>query len=253
MSKVLCPWHQDHRPSLQIYNDGVYCWVCGESGSLSKYRDKTGVTPLVRPEGKRPAEDITKAVQHILTLPKVSIRGLSLHADAGSYYILWPELQYYLRRVFEVTEDSKSTPKYLGPAGHKRPLFQVAEGMRDYVTGKGLTLVIVEGELNAMSLGTAFQGEVGIVSPGAASNFYSDWGHLPFYHLYDKHVLLVDEDRAGALAAVNLAKELQKRSKDVQCVLMRKQKDGGLGDCNEILQAQGPLGLREEFLRKVRL
>ncbi|MCA9839649.1 MAG: toprim domain-containing protein [Trueperaceae bacterium] len=31
-SKIACLWHQDTHPSLHIYQDGYYCFVCGVSG-----------------------------------------------------------------------------------------------------------------------------------------------------------------------------------------------------------------------------
>lgn len=30
--KALCPFHDDRRPSLQIYSDGYHCFVCGAHG-----------------------------------------------------------------------------------------------------------------------------------------------------------------------------------------------------------------------------
>jgi hypothetical protein len=30
--KVLCPFHDDHRPSCHIYTDHFYCFVCGAYG-----------------------------------------------------------------------------------------------------------------------------------------------------------------------------------------------------------------------------
>lgn len=32
--RCLCPFHDDHTPSMQLYNGtrGWYCWVCGEGG-----------------------------------------------------------------------------------------------------------------------------------------------------------------------------------------------------------------------------
>ena len=31
-SKTLCPYHDDHSPSLHVYEDGFFCFVCGASG-----------------------------------------------------------------------------------------------------------------------------------------------------------------------------------------------------------------------------
>jgi len=35
--KVLCPWHSDHRPSLHIYADHVFCYTCREAHSAIDY------------------------------------------------------------------------------------------------------------------------------------------------------------------------------------------------------------------------
>lgn len=32
LHKALCPFHDDRRPSLQIYPDGYHCFVCGAHG-----------------------------------------------------------------------------------------------------------------------------------------------------------------------------------------------------------------------------
>lgn len=34
--KILCPFHDDHTPSLHVYEDGLYCFVCGAQASALK-------------------------------------------------------------------------------------------------------------------------------------------------------------------------------------------------------------------------
>lgn len=39
-SKALCPFHDDHKPSMQIYPDGYHCWVCGAHGDAIDFVER---------------------------------------------------------------------------------------------------------------------------------------------------------------------------------------------------------------------
>ena len=244
MSKSLCPWHDDRNPSLEVYSDGwVHCFVCGAHKTLEEYKATTGLTPLVAPP--KPKEDIAPTLAAIKGMRVCNIRGLQLPTDGEYYYIVWPDSSYYLKRSL----DPESKTRYIGPSGHQRPLYIAAQGMHSF-SGRGKVLCIVEGEINAMSVAKALPSGFGVVSPGAATQFYSSFNAVSHYLKYDRQILIADEDQPGAMACINLARELQKQSRDVQCILMKKKKDGGRGDANEILEAEGPDALREELLSR---
>lgn len=35
--KAICPFHADKRPSMKVYNDGYYCFACGNGGDAIKF------------------------------------------------------------------------------------------------------------------------------------------------------------------------------------------------------------------------
>lgn len=64
--RILCPWHKETHPSCRVYNDHLFCYVCGHHGdiidivatfehigkgaAIQRLSDRTGI-PL---DGKRP-------------------------------------------------------------------------------------------------------------------------------------------------------------------------------------------------------
>lgn len=235
--KVTCPWHDDANPSLEIYPDGVYCWVCGAKATIAQYQAASGrgVTPVTIKE----KEDLQTSIDYIRGLPKAQIRGLELATDGASYFIVWPGEKYYLRRFF-VDVGSR----YLGPTGHKRPLFIPSEGKLDAISGRGKTVLIVEGEINALSVSKVLP-DLGVMSPGSATEFANQGWNLPRFLNYDRQVIIADEDAPGATACIKLAAELQKKSRDVQCVLMNP-------DANDWLTVRGEKALKEEVLGRIK-
>jgi DNA polymerase I-like protein with 3'-5' exonuclease and polymerase domains len=70
--KILCPYHDDHQPSLHIYRDHYYCFVCNARGNhIDWLRDVVGLSydaaieallnyqgPLSQPDKDKPDNDI---------------------------------------------------------------------------------------------------------------------------------------------------------------------------------------------------
>lgn len=188
--KIRCPDpdHDDSNASCAVYSDGTgYCFGC------SKYfRD------LADPEPAEPKyiEDINEKLAYIKTLPTASVRGLIFPFDSQGYYVVWPSGDYYKLRRF-VNIDSRA--KYLSPSGHTKPLFKLSCGKNSK------NLLIVEGEINAMSL-KSIAPACDILSPGSATGF-TDPTMVSSLHLlshYDNILLCVDEDAAGLDAALKL-------------------------------------------------
>lgn len=208
MQRVFCPFHKEKTPSVVIYESHGYCF------------GGCGVIPLselgnVRPAAAAPPTDLKSELERIRLLPKSSVRGLHLPVDGDSYYIVWPEENYYKRRKFFPGEG----PKYLCPRGHKKPLF-VAHNP------KGATQVaVIEGELNSLSLAT-LNPKFAICSPGGVGNFNEK--ELNNLH-FDRYLLILDKDKAGLEAAIKAREILVKRTPYVEIVLMEK-------DLNQLLQ-----------------
>ncbi len=200
MPKVLCPYHADTAPSMEVYPDRLYCFVCRASVSHEAYAKASGQRVVAEPV-ERVKEDLQASMAYIKALPKMRIRGLDLPADSHSYFIVWPEGNYYHRRFFD-TEAERG--KYKCPAGWPKPLFIASPGI------KGRTLLIVEGEINALSIRAAVP-DIAVCSPGGAGDFASANGlkSLPYYLSFQRQVLVADEDAAGAMACIELGQHLR--------------------------------------------
>ena len=214
MQKINCtsPSHRDQTPSMSVYNDGAWCFSCG-------WLDRS-ITDLDAPP--REIENIEEKLRYIDGLPRAEIRGLELHFDNRGYFIVWPNGLYYKQRL------TGASCRYLGPKGHRAPLMEIP--------GAGKFVVIVEGELNALSLSKAIKNT--IVSPGSATEMSR---HLNQYLTLGKDfVIVVDRDPAGVAAGIYLKKELLKRGKRVELVAVTP-------DYNETLQKEGKDGVFKQF------
>ena len=204
----------------------MYCFGCGEKFPLPDNLQQKEI------EYERTPVDITDDITRINNLPKICIRGLTLPADSGYYYIVWPGNDYFLARA----RADVSGRKYLCPSGVRRPILKAR-----VVTGN-TTLFIVEGELEALSLAQA-PGKFDICSPGAATNFKLERDPKFYLTNYREYVIIVDRDKAGFNAAVSMKTQLLTHSPYVRVVF--KDPDN---DINDILQAKGIAGV-EEWLR----
>ncbi len=223
--RILCPFHEERTPSFVLYEDHGFCYSCGKSASRhnlsSVYQGSWEPSPEVQ-------EDLGESISRIRSLPKRDVRGLRLHSDDFSYYIVWPDGSYYKRRFY----DPKG-PKYIGATGHRKPPY--------VASAKGDTLILVEGELNAMSIAEAFP-DLSVVSPGGCGDFrhVSKW--LTSCQLYSTILVIADRDAPGAEACIEAMSQLQGKVPRIIAHLMPK-------DANEVLVNEGPEKLREEISR----
>lgn len=214
--KLQCtnPKHTDNTPSMHVYEDGSYCFTCG-------WVDRSRVTL----EEKKEPENIKEKIEYIANLSSKSIRGLNLKSDSEGYYILWPEGDFYKLRPFDGTG-----LRYKGPSGHRAPLFNLGPMSE--------TLVVVEGEINALSLAEAFPTRKFAISSSGSCNELLR--HLPIYLTYDQIVIIVDKDPGGVACGVELKQILLKKGKRVQLIATTP-------DYNEILQEKGKIGVFNKF------
>lgn len=218
--KILCPFHEDSNPSMELYPDGHgYCFVCGKSAQIKDEGD-----PSLPPE-KEP-EDLHASIRRIKELPVKQVRGLWLHFNESGYFILWPNDTYYkLRRA-------SGNPRYLAPTGHTPPLFY----LRNVVT-HAQTLLIIEGELNAMSAYLVLD-ETDVISPGSATNFLTRESELlELAEKYDRVVVWTDNDSAGIKAIWSILPRLTKMVGNVTYIV-------GDEDANDLLVQKGYEGLK---------
>lgn len=233
VKSVKCPHHSggnENTPSLKLYDDGgEWCFACNwykpGDGSVNEYVQET-----------RPKENLEETLSYIDTLPIKPYRGLTLPCDDVSAYIVWPCRGYYKRRFFT---PNSTQPKYIGAFGHEKPLF--------VLHGNITHLIIVEGELNALSLKAAYP-EYTIVSPGGASDMVSRKydTYLPMYLRWHNLMVVVDDDEAGNKALLGLMGQLRARDPYKHIHTVRKKKP----DANEILERHGCDRLKEEIYFK---
>lgn len=210
--RITCtnPNHSDDTPSMTVYSDGAYCFACGwiDSSTVDlKSKSKT-------------TENIEETFEYIQSLPTKSIRELTLPFDDSGYYILWPTSNYYKKRLW------LSGTRYLGPRGHRAPLLELGQ--------PGNRVIVVEGELNALSLQLIYPGK--IVSPGSATEFTRHSKQL--LTIGSIFTIVVDRDIPGVVAGLKLQNFLRQNGKRVKLVAIEE-------DYNQILQDRGKDGLRE--------
>lgn len=218
--KILCPAHEDHEPSMHVYGDMGFCFVCKASIPIAE---------LNIPENKIPKPEptnVAERIKYIQSLPTKIIRGLQLPYDNSGYYIVWPNQNYYKRRNFE------GKVRYIAPSGVKPPLF--------VCPGTSTHLIICEGEINALTLYNCIsmnEYEYKVISPGPASDFLR---HIKYYLSYSKITIIADYDAAGIVFGYQLKDLLLKNKKRCTLALMRD-------DFNRILQDKGEQAVRDKF------
>lgn len=221
---VLCRWHKDRSPSMRLYADGAYCFVCGKQATP----EELGIGSEELPPEVEP-EDLEETLRYIDSLPVGDIRGLKLPFDAYGYFILWPERDFYKKRLYD---DSKG--RYRCPRGHKQPPLWAGCGSD--------ILCIVEGEINALSIAKACP-HYDVMSPGGVGNFSAKAARLYLKNtvLYSTILLIADRDAPGAQAVIELMGALQGHKAKVIPKLMSV-------DANDILQGDnGCERLRKEI------
>lgn len=230
MPKMNCPMHADTNASMEVYDDGFgFCFVCWKQYKLE---DK----PLKKKQPK-PKEDIQYRMNFINSLPVKPLRGLMFPTSDRGYFLVWPEQNYYKFRQFNPGEG----PKYIGPAGHQPPLFKYRSGNK--------SLIIIEGELNALSL--CDQGRkldnFDIISPGSAGHFEVHKSELiEMSKEYSKIILWTDNDFAGHEALLNLAPLLNREGLQLGFIWSDR-------DANDILVSDGILAVRERLENYVKI
>lgn len=236
LRRILCPNHTERTPSFVIRDDGWgHCYGCGHREFLPQYKEDREDIPK-----EEHCEDILQSLLYIDSLPKKLIRGLDLPYDHLFYYIVWPNALYYKKRLKDVGERKS---KYLCPKGHRKPLLIANSG--------DSTLLVVEGEINALSLALAFP-EHTVVSPGGTQDIWSNAGglkfkdYLAYYKSFRNLYILVDDDKAGLSSGMELTAHLLSEGNKTSLIPMSE-------DANHILEHHGKEKLRSEISKRMGL
>jgi len=235
--KVRCcnPAHTDDTPSMHVYPEIAYCFVCGFTCDSKDVMDEEDYKKIKVKE----KDNIEEKIKEIEKLPKRVIRGLLLPYDEsnGSYYIVWPDKTFYKKRV---SSDSRS--RYMGPRGHKPPLFRCRSDNSTKQVNR--VCIVMEGEINALSLDIAIRGyPVDIVSPGSCNSLLD---HTPTYLQYNHTIIIVDKDPPGVYNGYRLKETLMDAGKSVTLIALDQ-------DFNDLLQQGGPELVKQVFMKELGL
>jgi hypothetical protein len=228
MPKIICRWHKDTAPSMNLYKDHGFCFVCGKYAMADELKD----IQFTGEERELEPEDLDAAFCYINRLPSVELRGLRFPADDHGFYVVWPDRTYYKKRL------NGGKARYIGAAGHQKPPFWARRSGSQ-------TLIIVEGEINALSVAEACP-ELDVMSPGGAGDFSAKRAKLFLRSILHYSILIViaDADKAGALACIELMGLLSGSGKQIKHHLMQP-------DANEVLIEHGKETLRQEIFKLV--
>lgn len=223
--RLLCPNHNDTTPSLHVYPEWSHCFVCGYRCPTDKL--DVNYTPVVN---RATPQDVESRLAYIKNLPIVHTRGLRLPADTLGYYIVWPNAQYYKHRLYN------GKRRYMGPAGIRAPLLEYKP-----VSTIPDTIVLVEGEINALSLKAAYTDHnLVIASPGSCAEFER---HYNTYLSYKRICIIVDYDNPGVGHGYVLKQRLMKDKKQVELIAVSP-------DINDVLIQRGVDGVKEEIKKQ---
>jgi 5S rRNA maturation endonuclease (ribonuclease M5) len=219
--KIICKFHNDTTPSMHLYGDWGYCFVCHAQVKRSEL-DLPGNIKEIR--AKKNPTNIPETLQYIETLPVQEIRGIKFHFNDRGYFIVWPSKNYYKRRNFDGTDT-----RYIAPVGVTAPLF--------VYPGAARHLIIVEGEINAITLHNTVYGEFKICSPGPASNLLR---YIKYYLQFSRITIFVDRDAPGVVFGSQLKDVLLKNNINTQLITVEK-------DFNHVFTEEGEEGVRRLF------
>lgn len=224
--KTVCPSgeHGHNTPSCGVYSDGSgYCFSCNQYFS--------GVGEPVKVVEK-PKENLEEKLVYIDSLKKIQHRGLQFPSDDRGYYVVWPDRKYYKLRAW-AAEDLGG--KYLGPSGHQKPIFSCTSSKKSKIA------IIVEGEINALSIITVIPG-INVYSPGGVTSFYDRTmtNNLSVFSGYASIYLIADRDVVGLVAVLKLKELLKPYCSDIVTKLMDE-------DANHVLCEYGQEALKEKL------
>ncbi len=233
--KIMCPWHEDDNPSLQIYHDHAYCFSCNTTADgialaqslhefsfkqafswLTKYkgqRKREGHQPLAMPVDMARVEEWherlleTKERWWLLDrgIPATLIEELKLGWTGRSFSIphitdgkVW-NVKFRVHPDYQMNGENKYNSIKGQPFRSLYPIDYVKSSFQEF-----LGLFLTEGEFDAMVLLSSGLPALSLPS-GATSNILKWRDTLTKYKVV---WLCFDQDSAGqkaAVKAINLA------------------------------------------------
>lgn len=210
--KINCvnPNHIDEVPSMHVYPERAFCFSCGYSVPSEEVASPQELKSL-----QKEPTDVQTVLKYIQNLPVARIRGLFFPFDSTGYYVVWPTNDFYKKRL------ASGKSRYIGPRGHKPPLYIYRDSPSK--------LVITEGEINARTLYATRATTASVCSPGSATELLR---HLISYLTYDQITIIVDKDIPGVVNGLKLKDKLISLGKTPKLIAMEK-------DLNQMYEEEG--------------
>lgn len=211
---------------MHVYGKYSHCHVCSAHVLTSELNTTEAIVDSVF---KAEPTNIASMIKYIESLTIKTVRGLQLHTSERGYYVVWPNRDYYKLRL------NFGSTRYIGPSGVRPPLFTYP--------GSSKHLVIVEGEINCISLHNCVYGEFKLCSPGSASNMMQ---FIKYYLQFDVITIIADKDASGVVFGSALKEHLLKSGKKTNLIVLEK-------DFNDVLVQDGEEAVKQLFEKEMGL
>lgn len=220
--KTLCPFHDDHRPSLHVYDDGYRCFACEESGDALDWLQK--VRGLSRQEAwaefERLAGVATKSARRIVeTYPYTDADGQPL----------FEVVRYEPKTFRQRRPDGKGG--WLWNLNGVEPVLYHLPAVLEAIH-EGRSIFLVEGEKDVHGLEAV--NLTATTAPGGAGRWRESYSTAL---TGARVVILPDNDEAGRKHAFEVADALYGRAETVKVLELRDL--AAKGDVSDWLDAGG--------------
>jgi len=272
---LLCPWHEDHTPSLHVYTDHVHCFSCGATADaitfvrklyqlsfsqavhfLLRYKQRSRVR-RIRVTTPVEGELVTSAHQQLLELSSRTLAWRWLHQRGLTLSIIRALTIGWTGRTYSIPHfangqahnikyrvhphwQRQDEPKYQSLKHRGFQFLYPWDYFRQHYS-QSPVLFVTEGELDALLL---LQSNLPAVSvPSGVNTAWTPW--IPFFRQFKHIYILYDMDEAGDAAANKLLTKRGKIGKTVvemlePTIVQRLTWRGSWG--NDVTEAQGVLG-----------
>ncbi len=214
---ILCPFHDDHNPSLQVFSNGFKCYACNVSGNLNTLFVELGIETAPKPDllksmTNRLLRNVSNNLHCLVGLPdakpfKADYRGIK------SYI-------YLANKAFSLEDDTTCFPLYDLDFKYRGYIKNTYGKKYDNIFTNGYVPfnlqnlssnapIIVEGIFDALSVQQL--GYKNVIALLGTGNIWSVFRILKQIKAHNVHILF-DSDESGEYAAKKLS-DLYRSSK----------------------------------------
>lgn len=255
---AICPFHDDHKPSLMVFeNGGFYCRSCGERGNHFRLAERLGIETGIEKAKKESLDSFREYLSKRLGIEPLDVEKvasqLNIRAKNGklSFMIAMPPSQF----IGYVTHNPGKEPKYLAPSREYLQKYGGRNDLKGVLFGLDLALntvtinrldekipnirsnlLLTEGYFDV--LGCLAHGIPAAAIMGAANDSEEAIRRV-YNNLFEagisRVVLCFDRDNAGRKFTLDYMKHFLSRAKIwTDVILLENYKD-----INDGLQAEG--------------